>query len=321
MYHEDVDLSLRLRLAGGRLGVEPTAIVDHDYEFAKGPDKWRALERNRWATIVRCYPGRLLFVLAPALLATELALLIVAAAGGWLPQKLRGTAEALRRLPGLLRERRAIQATRAIPAGEFARWLTPDLDSPYLGRAGRLSPLRWALRAYWRAALTAAGGTAVAVSGTSRRGACAKRSLVDVVVPDYASASWPSTGARGAAVRARRSLADDDLRAARAGRGRRARGARRARRAALDAARVAHRAAQGADEQQRHGEDAEQGEHPVRPRADPVGAEERGAVEHGGQQAGERERLGALELEREVVPVGSPPAYALLARAAASALP
>ena len=36
LYHEDVDLSLRLRLAGGRLGVEPAARVDHDYEFDKG---------------------------------------------------------------------------------------------------------------------------------------------------------------------------------------------------------------------------------------------------------------------------------------------
>src|SRR5262249_37603604 len=52
LYHEDVDLSLRLRLAGGRLGVEPAARADHDYEFAKGPEKWRWLERNRWATIL-----------------------------------------------------------------------------------------------------------------------------------------------------------------------------------------------------------------------------------------------------------------------------
>ena len=157
MYFEDVDLSLRIRLAGGRLGVEPSAVVDHDYTFAKGLEKWRLLERNRLATVVRCYPGRLLIAVAPALLATELALLIVAASGGWLPQKLRGTAEALRRLPGLLRERRAIQATRTIPALEFARRLTPDLDSEYLGRAWRLAPLRWALRAYWRAALSAVG--------------------------------------------------------------------------------------------------------------------------------------------------------------------
>jgi len=150
MYHEDVDLSLRLRLAGDRLGVEPAAVVDHDYEFAKGPAKWRRLEANRWATIVRCYPGSLLLLLAPALAATEAALLVVAAAGGWLPQKLLATYDTLRALPRLLRERRAVQATRTIPAAAFARWLTPELDSPFLGRAGRLAPLRWALRTYWR---------------------------------------------------------------------------------------------------------------------------------------------------------------------------
>jgi GT2 family glycosyltransferase len=155
MYHEDVDLSLRLRLSGGRLGVAPAAVVDHDYEFAKGAAKWRLLERNRWATILRCYPGRLLLLLAPALLATELALLVVAAAGGWLPQKLAAAAETVRALPRLLRERRAIQATCTISCSEFAAWLTPDLDSPFLGRATRLRALRWVLRAYWKVVLRA----------------------------------------------------------------------------------------------------------------------------------------------------------------------
>jgi N-acetylglucosaminyl-diphospho-decaprenol L-rhamnosyltransferase len=150
MYQEDVDLSLRIRLAGGRLGVQPAAVVDHDYTFVKGPMKWRLLERNRWATIVRCYPGPLLLLLAPALAAAEAALLAVAAKGGWLPQKLVAAGETVRALPRLLRERRAIQATRAVSSAEFAAWLTADLDSPFLGRAGRVTPLRWALRAYWR---------------------------------------------------------------------------------------------------------------------------------------------------------------------------
>ena len=149
MYHEDVDLSLRLRLAGGRFGVEPTAVVDHDYEFAKGDAKWRMLERNRWATLIRCYPTPLLVLLAPALLATEFALLVVAAVGGWLPQKLGATAETVRAFPRLLHERHAVQATRRISVSEFAAWLTPDLDSPYLGRVVEVAPLRLALRAYW----------------------------------------------------------------------------------------------------------------------------------------------------------------------------
>ena len=157
MYQEDVDLSLRLRLAGQRLGVEPAAVVDHDYEFAKGPDKWRLLERNRWATILRCYPGALLVLLAPALAATELALLVVAAAGGWLPQKLAAAGETLRALPRLLRERRAVQAARVISPAQFAAALTPELGSPFLGRAGRSRLLRALLRGYWRLVLAALG--------------------------------------------------------------------------------------------------------------------------------------------------------------------
>ena len=71
LYHEDVDLSLRLRLRGDTLGIEPAAVVAHDYEFGASEHKWRWLERNRLAFLVRDYPGALLVLLAPALLATE----------------------------------------------------------------------------------------------------------------------------------------------------------------------------------------------------------------------------------------------------------
>jgi GT2 family glycosyltransferase len=153
LYHEDVDLSLRLRLAGQRLGVEPAARVEHAYEFAKGPAKWRYLERNRWATLIRTYPSALLMLLAPALVATELALVPVSAAGGWFGQKLLAWGDTLRGTGRLLRERRQIQASRAIDAAQFARALSADLASPYLGRAGRSRSLRGALRAYWSVVL------------------------------------------------------------------------------------------------------------------------------------------------------------------------
>ena len=151
LYHEDVDLSLRLRLAGGVLGIEPSAVVDHEYEFGARAHKWRWLERNRWAFLVRVYPTSLLVLLAPALLATELALLPAAVAGGWGRQKLAAVREAVRWLPSLLRERRQVQATRTVSAAEFASWLTPDLDSPFIPAAARSAPVRLVLRLYWRA--------------------------------------------------------------------------------------------------------------------------------------------------------------------------
>jgi GT2 family glycosyltransferase len=148
LYHEDVDLSLRLRLRGDTLGIEPAAVVDHDYEFGAREHKWRWLERNRLAFLIRAYPTRLLVLLAPALLATELALLFVAGSGGWGRQKLAANFEALRWLPRLLRERRRIQGARAVGSAEFASWLSADLDSPFIAGAARSLPARLALRAY-----------------------------------------------------------------------------------------------------------------------------------------------------------------------------
>ena len=150
LYHEDVDLSLRLRLRGGTLGIEPAAVVDHDYEFGVNEHKWRWLERNRWAFLVRIYPASLLVLLAPALLLAELALLPASFAAGWGRQKLAANAEALRWLPRLLRERRHVQATRTVSAAEFAAWLTPDLDSPFIPAPARSAPAHLALRTYWR---------------------------------------------------------------------------------------------------------------------------------------------------------------------------
>jgi GT2 family glycosyltransferase len=150
MYHEDVDLSIRLRMAGGTLGIEPAAIVDHDYDFGGSSGKWRWLERNRLAFLVRDYPASLLLLLAPALVATELALLAVSARAGWGSEKRAANAEALRWLPRLLRERRRIQRARTVSTAEFATWLTPDLDSPFIAGTARSRPARLLLRTYWR---------------------------------------------------------------------------------------------------------------------------------------------------------------------------
>jgi hypothetical protein len=99
----------------------------------------------------------MLVVLVPALVATELALVPVAAAGGWLGQKLLSWGDTLRALGRLLRERRQIQKGRTIGAAEFARPFTADLASPYLGRAGRSRALRAALRGYWSVVLRLLG--------------------------------------------------------------------------------------------------------------------------------------------------------------------
>jgi GT2 family glycosyltransferase len=160
MYGEDLDLALRLRLAGWGIGVVPAARIEHDYEFTKGDYKWFHLERNRWWTILGAYPAPLLILLAPALALFELALLAVAARGGWLWPKLRAQAAVVRTLPWALRRRRRIQASRRASIGAFASGLTASLDSPYLA-AAKSAPGAQALQArYWNGVTRLlAGGT------------------------------------------------------------------------------------------------------------------------------------------------------------------
>ena len=135
MYGEDLDLCLRLRLAGWGVGVEPAARADHDYTFTKGDYKWFYLERNRWWTVVGVYPGPLLALLLLPLLLFEVVLLAAAWRGGWLRAKLRSQAAVARELPAMLARRRTVQATRRVSPRAFADGLTTSLDSPHLALA------------------------------------------------------------------------------------------------------------------------------------------------------------------------------------------
>jgi N-acetylglucosaminyl-diphospho-decaprenol L-rhamnosyltransferase len=149
MYGEDLDLCLRLRLAGHGVGVQPRARVRHDYEFGKGAYKWFHLERNRAWTVVAVYPAPLLALVAPGLLVLELGLLAVAARGGWLPAKLRSQWAVLRSGPRMLARRRRVQATRRVGAGAFARHLRSSLDSDFLGPVARIGVLSGGQALYW----------------------------------------------------------------------------------------------------------------------------------------------------------------------------
>jgi GT2 family glycosyltransferase len=154
MYCEDVDLSHRLRLAGRDFGVLPGARVAHDYVFDKGAYKWRRLERNRWAMVLRTYPRPLLALVLPAMLACEPALLLVALRGGWGASKLRAWLDLLAWLPRMPAERRRVRALATVSPSAFAVGLTAGLDSELFGGPGRSRLVRSALAGYWRAVTT-----------------------------------------------------------------------------------------------------------------------------------------------------------------------
>ena len=58
MYGEDLDLSLRLRLAGWGVGLVPRRGSSTTTSSPRATHKWFFLERNRWWTVLGAYPGR-----------------------------------------------------------------------------------------------------------------------------------------------------------------------------------------------------------------------------------------------------------------------
>jgi GT2 family glycosyltransferase len=135
-YHEDVDLAWRALIAGMRVVYCPEAVARHDYDFSRRSHKWYLLERNRLFSVLANYERRTLLLLAPALLATELGLLLVAAREGWLSSKLRGYAWLVRHRRPRRAHRRRVQALRRRSDRQVLELFTHRLRSPLLPSAG-----------------------------------------------------------------------------------------------------------------------------------------------------------------------------------------
>jgi len=143
LYMDDVDLCWRVRLAGWRVMFAPQAVVSHDYEFDKGPRKWYWLERNRLWAVLSNYSAVALLLLAPMLLASELAVIYTALRDGWLPSLLRAWGSVLASVPELRSWRRKVQDTRCAHDSELielmtARFETQLLENSLAVRASRL---------------------------------------------------------------------------------------------------------------------------------------------------------------------------------------
>lgn len=148
-YCEDADLSLRCWQQGWDVVYVPSAVVLHHYEFGRNPAKFYLLERNRLIMVLSVYGARTLLLLAPALLAFEFAMLAVAAAGGWLPAKLRGYRWLLRERRWLAAHRRSVQAARRRTDRELAHLLTARFDQGVLPLPVGGGLLNAAMAGYW----------------------------------------------------------------------------------------------------------------------------------------------------------------------------
>lgn len=148
-YHEDAELSLRCWQQGFRNVFVPDAEAVHRYEFSRNQLKLYLVERNRLLFVLTLWQRRTLVLLAPVLLAVELATLLMAVGGGWGPQKVAGWGWIIRHRRWLRARRARLQQERVVSDRELAPRFATRLDPANYPLPNWLRPLDLLLARYW----------------------------------------------------------------------------------------------------------------------------------------------------------------------------
>jgi len=92
MYHEDVEYSLRLKIAGYKIVVASDSLFYHKYSFGRNQIKFYYIERNRFGVMLMFFRWPTLLLLAPMGLILEVGLLLFAMKQGWVQEKFKAYA-------------------------------------------------------------------------------------------------------------------------------------------------------------------------------------------------------------------------------------
>ncbi len=83
LYHEDLEWSFRLRMAGYNIKLIRDSIFYHKYQFSRSIEKFYWMERNRYGVMLMFFRLPTLILLFPMFLVMELGLWLFSIKGGW----------------------------------------------------------------------------------------------------------------------------------------------------------------------------------------------------------------------------------------------
>jgi GT2 family glycosyltransferase len=121
LYHEDHDLSWRIRMMGLKLMVVPDSVCFHHYNFNKGVLKFYRSEKNRLHILLKNFEAKTLFLIIPAILLVEISQIAHAFFHGWLFLKLKSYLDIASQSIKISRKRRRIQSARKVSDKEIVR--------------------------------------------------------------------------------------------------------------------------------------------------------------------------------------------------------
>lgn len=92
LYHEDLELGLRMRIIGLRSVMVKSSVFYHKYQFARSVTKLFWMERNRYGTMLIYFNWLTLLLLLPVAIPVELGLIAFSLKGGWFKERVKAYA-------------------------------------------------------------------------------------------------------------------------------------------------------------------------------------------------------------------------------------
>ncbi len=89
MYHDDVEMSWCLKLAGYKIYLAPKSVVYHKYEFGRSVKMLYYIERNRYLVMFHYYTYPTILLLLPAIVVMEVGMIVYSIPGRWFPVKMK----------------------------------------------------------------------------------------------------------------------------------------------------------------------------------------------------------------------------------------
>lgn len=89
LYHEDMEYSFRLQMAGFRTVLVRDSVFYHKYQFSRSITKFYWMERNRYGVLLMFFRIPTLILLLPMLIVLDLGLWLFAWKNKWVPERIR----------------------------------------------------------------------------------------------------------------------------------------------------------------------------------------------------------------------------------------
>jgi len=123
MYHDDLALSLKARLAGYKIILAPRSIIFHKYEFSRSTRMLYYMERNRYLTLLTFYPTYLFILVGLPAVIMDLGMLAYSIFNRWFLTELKVYSYFCR--PGnyvkIQTARQKIKTLSVVPFSQLAR--------------------------------------------------------------------------------------------------------------------------------------------------------------------------------------------------------